>query len=167
MTAAESLATTVEAIRALVVSVDAEQGRWKPAPEQWSILEVINHLADEEVEDFRRRLDLLLHHAGAGWPPLDPQGWVTERGYNQRDPAESLERFLSERQRSLEWLRALKTPDWARSYTHPAMGRISAGGLLAAWAAHDLLHIRQLARLRFEHLAAQAESRALEYAGDW
>jgi hypothetical protein len=32
--------------------VTEAQARWKPAPEEWSILEVINYLCDEEREDF-------------------------------------------------------------------------------------------------------------------
>ncbi len=40
-----------------------EQARWKPSPESWSMLEVVNHLYDEEKDDFRFRLDSLLHHS--------------------------------------------------------------------------------------------------------
>ena len=40
-------------IAALVAGVPDEQARWKPDAESWSILEVVNHLLDEEREDFR------------------------------------------------------------------------------------------------------------------
>ena len=48
----------------LVQHVSQEQASWKPDPGTWSILEVINHLYDEERLDFRARLDSLLHEAG-------------------------------------------------------------------------------------------------------
>ena len=48
-------------IAALARGVTDAQARWKLSPEQWSILEVINHLYDEERQDFRTRLDLTLH----------------------------------------------------------------------------------------------------------
>ena len=45
------LSHNATAIESLVRSVPEEQARWKPEPEAWSILEVINHLYDEECED--------------------------------------------------------------------------------------------------------------------
>ena len=61
----------------LVKGISAEQARWKPAPDKWSILEVVNHLHDEEREDFRQRLELVLTDATLAWPPIAPQEWVT------------------------------------------------------------------------------------------
>lgn len=51
------LAHQAEAIRALMEGVPDAQARWRPSPDDWSILEVIHHLVDEEIEDFRRHLD--------------------------------------------------------------------------------------------------------------
>lgn len=164
--AARRLEATAKAIEALARGVDGEQARWKPAPEKWSILEVVNHLHDEEREDFRQRLDYTLHRPGERWPKIDPEGWVAARGYAERDLDESLDRFLAERRQSVEWLRGLESPDLDAVYEHPR-GRVSAGDLLAAWLAHDLLHVRQLARLRYQHLAAAAHPYRLEYAGEW
>ena len=94
-------------IHSLTLEISDEQARWKPNPESWSILEVINHLVDEEREDFRVRVDFILHHPGLPWPPINPQGWVTERNYNQRDLLQSVQDFLEERQKSLVWLKGL------------------------------------------------------------
>ncbi|MCB0058173.1 MAG: DinB family protein, partial [Caldilineaceae bacterium] len=55
-------------IAALVAGVPDEQARWKPDAESWSILEVVNHLLDEEREDFRVRIDYTLHRPGEKWP---------------------------------------------------------------------------------------------------
>ena len=51
----ERLSTNCEVFPGLVKGISLEQARWKPAPDKWSILEVINHLYDEEKEDFRQR----------------------------------------------------------------------------------------------------------------
>ena len=59
-------------VGALVQGVSDQQARWKPDPDSWSILEVLNHLLDEEREDFRVRLDYTLHRPGEPWPPIDP-----------------------------------------------------------------------------------------------
>ena len=68
----------------LVRDVSVEQARWRPSPDKWSILEVVNHLYDEEREDFRQRLELVLIDPAQAWPAINPRGWVTMRGYNER-----------------------------------------------------------------------------------
>jgi hypothetical protein len=135
----------------LIAGVDHIQAKWKPAPEKWSVLEVINHLYDEERDDFRMRLDLILHHADKDWPPIDPQNWVTDRSYNQRDLDESFKNFTEERAKSVDWLNHLQQPDWAKSYTHPKIGEMRAGDMLAAWLSHDYRHMRQLVNLHLEY----------------
>jgi hypothetical protein len=153
-------------IHSLTLGISAEQACWKPDPEAWSILEVINHLYDEEREDFRVRVDTILHHPERAWPPINPQGWVMERGYNQRELALSVEDFLKERQKSLAWLKGLENPDWKASITMP-FGLFSAGDIFAAWVAHDLLHLRQLIELHWAYLLQAAEPYKLNYAGEW
>jgi hypothetical protein len=164
---AASLERTAAVVAGLIEGMPEEQARWKPSASAWSALEVINHLADEEREDFGARLDLTLHHPDQPFPPIDPVGWVTERAYNQRDLGESLARFLAARQQSLAWLRSLADPDWSRARQRPWGGTLSAGDLIAAWAAHDLLHLRQLVELRYAFLAERAAPYSVDYAGPW
>jgi hypothetical protein len=160
------LAQGAETITSLVVGVSPEDARVRPAPEAWSILEVVCHLHDEEREDFRPRLDLVLHRPAEAWARIDPAAWVTEREYNTRDLARMLQAFLAERERSLAWLGSLSAPDWSREYRAP-FGPITAGDLLASWAAHDLLHTRQLLELRRARLVALTAPYRTQYAGDW
>lgn len=160
------MARNAKAIEALVQGISAEQARWRPGPDEWSVLEVINHLYDEEIEDFRAHLDLILHHPGEPWPRIDPQGWVLARGYNERNPAQSLQDFLRAREASLIWLRGLSSPDWQAVYRAP-FGEITAGDMLASWAAHDLLHMRQLVELHWAHTARLVQPYGVAYAGAW
>jgi len=153
-------------IKALVSGTSLEEARWKPLPESWSILEVINHLLDEEREDFRVRLDIILHHPDRQAPPINPQGWVVERQYNQRELTESLQGFLDERRKSLEWLESLSSPDWDSVYKAP-FGEIRAGDMLAAWVTHDQLHMRQIVEIQRAYVEGKAEPYGLDYAGEW
>jgi len=150
----------------LLRGASAEQVRWKPAPDKWSMLEVINHLYDEEREDFRQRIELVLADPGQGWPPIDPRNWPITRGYNERDLETSLNNFLAERDKSLAWLKQLSSPNWENRNEGPN-GTLSAGDLLASWLAHDFLHIRQLARLHWQYVGAIAEPYKTAYGGPW
>jgi hypothetical protein len=162
-----ALEANAPTIAGLVRAIPPEHARWRPTPADWSVLEVINHLADEEREDFRLRLDTALHRPGTTVPPNDSAAWPAARAYNERDPAESLVRFLDERRRSLAWLRALTAPDWSKAIPRNSGGVLRAGDRLAAWAVHDVLHLRQLVELQYYFLAAQARPFSVEFAGEW
>ena len=151
----------------LLGGVGSRQARWKPAPDQWSALEVVCHLGDEEREDFRQRLRSTLADPSEPWPAIDPGGWVSERRYLERDLAAAVEDFLEERKQSVAWLNDLSSPAWENRYAHPLLGEITAGDLLASWVAHDFLHLRQLSRLHYLYAAALAEPHSAAYAGDW
>ena len=82
----EQMALNAGRIGALVEGVSEEQARWKPAPEVWSILEVMHHLWDEEREDFRVRLNLILHARGARVAADQPAGLGDRAALQRRSP---------------------------------------------------------------------------------
>jgi len=163
----EQLRQNGDLIRQVVADITEAQARVKPSPDNWSVLEVLNHLYDEEREDFRQRLDYILHRPGEPWPPIDPQGWVTSRRYNMRDLSSSLQNFLDERQKSLAWLASLENPNLQQTETHPVMGQFYAGDMLGSWVVHDILHLRQLIELKYFLLREVVRPYDPSYAGDW
>jgi hypothetical protein len=161
------LSVNATAIQYLVADMDTVQARWKPGPADWSVLEVINHLADEEREDFRARIRHVLSGSDELAPPINPQGWVIERAYNQRDLGASVADYLQERQRSLEWLRGLVNVSWEMTVPHSPRPGFRLGDLLVSWAAHDILHQRQLVELKWAYGVKSFEPYSPDYAGDW
>ena len=153
-------------IEALFADVSDEQARWRPSDDDWSMVEVIHHLADEEREDFRTRLILTLFYPEQAWPPIHPGAWVTERQYQARDADSGLQRFCHARLDSIQWLQGLQNPDWKRTVQR-SFGAVSAGDLMASWLAHDLLHIRQLNELHYLWHQEQCAPFLPHYAGDW
>jgi len=160
----EHLSTNAAVFKSLFQSVSEEQARWKPGRDRWSILEVINHLYDEEREDFRQRLELVLNDPAKPWPPIDPEGWVVQRNYNERNFKQSFDNFFEEREKSLLWLNKLELPDWQATHRHPQMGPMSAELILANWLAHDLFHIRQVTDLHFACLTELVKPISLDYS---
>lgn len=148
-------------------NIPAEQTHWKPSPEIWSMVEIVNHLVDEEIEDFRFRLRSTLETPEKPWPRYDPSNFVTERNYAARDYDESLTNFERERQESITWLNGLVEPDWKQCYVHPKAGPLSAEFLLTNWVAHDYHHIRQINALKYEFLKDHTTPTPLDYAGKW
>ncbi len=152
---------------AVVGWLSDEDARWRPDEASWSILEIVTHMADEEVEDFRRRVELTLRDQEAAWPPIDPEDWAVERRYNEGRLVEAVERFAAARRESARWLRGLDDPDWTKAYRHPKIGVMQAGDVFTAWAAHDALHLRQIAKRLYQMSARDGGEYGPEYAGSW
>ncbi len=150
-----------------VAGLDAGDARWRGPGGEWSVLEIVTHLADEEVEDFRTRVAMTLRDPDAQWPPIDPEGAAVERRYNDGNLAVATDRFVTERRGSIGWLRGLRDPDWGRTYTHASLGPIRAGDILASWAAHDALHLRQIAKRRYQLIGRDSGAYGTAYAGSW
>ncbi len=162
----QELAQGIETVRRLAGGLTQVEARFKPDPATWSVLEVVCHLYDEEREDFRPRLDVILHRPQEPWSPIDPAGWVTARRYNERNLAEMLDNLAAERHRSLTWLRNLSAPNWEAEYKAP-FGPLKAGDMFAAWVAHDTLHLRQLVELRRARVLKLVGPYDVGYAGEW
>ncbi|HET9217352.1 MAG TPA: DinB family protein [Terriglobia bacterium] len=157
----------MDVFRGLLSGVSDEQARWKPSPDKWSLLEVTNHLADEEVEDFRTRVRLTIESPDRDWPRIDPERWAVDRAYNTRDVRESLARFVRERNVSLAWLSELQNIPWEATHPNQGTGPLRVGDLIASWLVHDLIHIRQMNRLQYEYLASRKHGFSADYAGKW
>lgn len=163
----DSLDRFQHVLPALLKGLDEQSVAWKPPNGNWCIVEIVCHLADEEVEDFRTRVRMTLENPTEDWPPIDPEGVAISRNYQDANIADTLERFLSERANSVQWLRSLEDPNWHHAYHHPRFGPIQAGEVLAAWVAHDHLHTRQIAKRLFEMSAEDGEPFSVRYAGEW
>ncbi len=161
----DSLERFAEILPAVVRGVSADDARWKPADGAWSILEIVTHMADEEVEDFRTRVELTLRDPAEPWPPIDPETWAVDRRYNEGDLAGALKRFVSERCRSIKWLRGNANPDWSKAHPHPQLGPLRAGDIFAAWVAHDALHLRQITKRMHQMTQRDAGEYRSDYAG--
>lgn len=160
------LENSTEMIRALLVGITQEEAQIKPNPESWSMLEVVCHLYDVEREDFREHLDFILHRQDEEYHAIDPQAWIKDRKYNEQDFQVMQEKFFSERQKSLKWLKEISESDWDITYTSQ-YGSVSAGEMFSCWVAHDNLHLRQFVELRRAKIENITKPYPIEYAGDW
>jgi hypothetical protein len=129
-----------------VQTVSEEQAHWKPGQASWSLSEVLNHLYNEERNDFRLHLNELLSD------PPKPWGTLHAKWFEIKEHLRALEGFLVEREASLAWLGALVAPHWDIT-TQITFGPssdpmvLSAGELLVSWVEQDYLHIRQINEL--------------------
>ncbi len=117
------------------------------APGKWSIREVLAHLADSElVGGFRLRM--VLAHDRPALLGYDQDLWANRLRYSDADVPESMERFTVLRRANLRLWENLSPPDLVRVGLHNERGEESLGHMRKLYAGHDLLHLRQLERIR-------------------
>src|SRR5262245_61764391 len=117
------------------------------APGKWSIREVLAHLADSElVGGFRLRM--VLAHDRPALHGYDQDLWANRLRYSEADVPESMERFAVLRRANLRLWENLSPADLGRVGLHNERGEESLGHMRKLYAGHDLLHLRQLERIR-------------------
>lgn len=158
------MARVPDLLDGLLGGLDLADWRARPLAQEWAPIEVVCHLRDEEVEDFGARLRTVVE-GGHEFTRIAPQRWVTDRRYLDADPAGTLAEFRSRRLATLAFLDSVRPERLASSVGHPALGRLSGVDLLAAWVAHDRLHLAQLANTLARLWAARWAPARVEYAG--
>ncbi len=128
-----------------MAGVSEEDALWKPAPDRFSIAEVLSHLSHSEGHCYRDRLDRFLTEEMPEFEPDDAQMYLDV--YRNADPEKDLGHFERRRAENLERLRGLSAEDGARKALHKTAGEITLSQMLHEWALHDLGHIRQVAEL--------------------
>lgn len=149
---------------ALLAGLDEEAARIRPAPAEWSPVEIICHLRDEEAEDFGARLRVIVSGEG-DFTRIDPERWAEERRYWDASLPAELGALRVRRQATLDLLASLSPDALNGSRTYPRLGRLSGLDLLAAWVAHDRIHLAQLAATLARNWAQRWAPLRTGYAG--
>jgi hypothetical protein len=158
----------LEAVRAEILreagGLSARQLAWRPAPDDWSIGEILHHLTLAEVATGKLTSKLLKEHgAGAGpypadlagfaplppWPPGPREAPPIVRPEAGHAPERLLEDMRAARARSRQSIERLAGVDpRALTWRHFALGELDLGQwwLLQGW--HDRDHLEQLRRIR-------------------
>jgi uncharacterized damage-inducible protein DinB len=113
----------------------------------WSPYDVIGHLLHGEHTDWIPRAQHILAGETRPFDTFDRTAQFTASA--GKTLAQLLEEFATQRRQNLATLAKLNLSeaDLARSGTHPELGRVTLGQLLATWVVHDLDHIGQVSRV--------------------
>jgi DinB superfamily len=141
----ELLEATPAILRGLMSEISEEDARWKPAPDRFSIAEVMAHLSHSEGHCYRARVDRFLAEQMPEFEPDDAQMHLDL--YRNADPEEEFGHFEDQRETNVELLRGLPAAAGNRKALHREAGEITLSHMLHEWALHDLGHIRQVAEL--------------------
>jgi hypothetical protein len=142
------LARTPAILSGLLSGISEAWLECREGPKTFSPIDVLGHLIYGEQVDWIPRMKIILEQGEAR--PFDP---FDRLGFADLIAGKSVEELLSMfaklRNQSLMDLSALKLQpaSLARNGTHPALGKVTLGQLLAAWVVHDLGHLAQIERV--------------------
>jgi hypothetical protein len=140
------LSATAGEIGRLIDGVTDARLAQPEAPGKWSVRHVLAHLADSEVVAAWRFRMILAHER----PPIqgyDQDAWANNLWYGDAPTQLSLETFGTLRKWNLRLIEHAEPQQLQRVGVHAERGEESVAHLLKLYAAHDLLHRRQIQRI--------------------
>jgi hypothetical protein len=154
--AQEQLSRTPGVLRAWFSGLSSA---WLEADEgsgTFSPRDVLAHLIYGERTDWVVRVRLILEHGeGRPFEPFDRRGFLDEaRTWSIVALLDEFERLRLENLAALEGF-GLRPEDLDRRGTHPGLGAVTLGQLLASWVVHDLDHQAQIARVMAKRYKAE------------
>jgi len=127
----------------LIKGIPTAKLRKRPAPDKWSVSEILAHLADVEIV-IGWRMRSILGAPGTPVQAYDQNAWVTAGHYERRDPRKSIELHGTVREANLALLKSLSPDQWKHFGQHAERGQESIEHIVRMVAGHDINHIHQI-----------------------
>ena len=107
----------------------------------------MQHLADSDlVGAFRFRM--VLAHDAPELPGYDQDVWAQRLRYQESEVSSALDEFSTLRNATVRLLRRATPEDMLRVMRHAERGDEPLSHMIRTYAGHDLVHLRQIARIR-------------------
>ena len=130
-------------LASLIQGKTAKQLMRKPAPDKWSVAEILAHLADAELA-ISWRLRQVLSSNAIPIQAYDQDLWAKTFNYARRDPRQSLASFRVLREANLALLKSVPRKLWENYGVHQERGNESVSHIVRMVAGHDLNHLQQV-----------------------
>lgn len=138
--------TTNKKLARLIEGISTAKLRKRPAPDKWSVAEILAHVADAEIV-IGWRMRLILGAPGTPIAAFDQNAWVSSGHYEKRDPRKSIELHRVVREANLALLKSLTPEQWKQYGQHAERGQESIEQIVQMMAGHDLNHLQQIERM--------------------
>jgi hypothetical protein len=145
-----------ERIAATLIGLSKDVLNYKPAPDKWSMLEILAHLADTEIV-YGYRIRQIIADKEPTLAPIDQDAWARHLGYNEVQVPEMIALYSLTRRANLRVLRRVRPEELEKSGFHPEYNRqVKLSELVERMAAHGSSHLQQIERLKQQARAGMA-----------
>jgi len=118
----------------------------RPAPDKWSVAEIVAHLADAELA-ISWRIRQILSNNAVPIQAYDQDVWAKIFDYARRGPRQSLANFRTLREANVTLLKSVPRKLWDNYGVHEERGNESVSHVVRMVAGHDLNHLQQIQRI--------------------
>jgi hypothetical protein len=132
-------------LRAAYESAPPEALKWRPAPGEFSVHEIVCHCADSET-NAAARIRYLVAEDEPVLIGYDQDRWAVVFDYDGHPAEAALAAVEAMRANTLPILRGLSEADWAKAGTHTESGHYTAGDWLRTHSEHVEEHVAQIER---------------------
>ncbi len=144
--ALKSQSAAPKKLERLLKRAPASKLRKRPAPDKWSVAEILAHLAEAEMV-IAWRIRSILAAPGTPIQAYDQDAWAAAGNYAKRDPRKSVEQFRVLREANIALYKSLSPEQWKHHGMHSERGEESLHRVLHMIAGHDLNHISQIEQI--------------------
>lgn len=120
-----------------------EMWQFKPAPDRWSVHEIIVHLADSEASSYLR-CRFFIAEPGKPVMPYDQDLWAQKLGYHAQNTEDALQLFRWLRKMSYDLIKSLPESAWSTRLQHPEHADYTFDNWLDIYERHTGGHINQM-----------------------
>jgi hypothetical protein len=120
-----------------------EMWQFRPAPDRWTIHEIIVHLADSDANSYVR-CRRFLAEPGSTVLGYDENRWARDLRYHEQSTADALELFKWLRYKSFTLIKDLPASAWSNTVTHTESGVMTMDDWLDTYERHIPVHIAQI-----------------------
>ena len=131
-----------------------EMWQYRPAEDQWSIHEIVVHIADSEANSYVR-CRRFLAEPGETLMAYDEMRWGRELDYLDQNPEDALALFRWLRKLSYDLIKTVPQEVWSRECYHPEDGMITMDDWLDTYQRHIPDHISQMESIHQSWLERQ------------
>src|SRR5688572_555732 len=122
-----------------------EMWTFRPAPEDWTIHEIVVHIADSEANSYIRCRRCIAEPGKAVMAYNEIQ-WAQALHYMDQSVDEALQLFKWLRLKSYRLIQSLPESVWAHTIEHPEIGTMTLEDWLNVYERHVPEHITQMER---------------------
>ena len=131
-------------LMAALAEVPQEAMHFKPEPKEWSVHEVIIHLADSE-SIAAQQARMMVAEPGRAVMAYDPDAWADNLHYQDADKEEALQLLKFTREFTYRWFKSLPEEAFELSAEYPGdEDPYVLDDLLRIYTGHIPSHIRQI-----------------------
>ena len=121
-----------------------QEADFKPAPEKWSVRQLVCHLADTQIVIAMRIRLILAGGEPHSWGAFDQDAWAKNLDYGKRKTSQAIRTFRRLRGEDHELMKDLPESAFQRTGMHVERGRETLGGIVEQQAVHLENHVRQI-----------------------